>query len=320
MKRALLMLVPTVFLVLVGAFADDYFVEIVGMALLFGLFAAAVDFSWGRAGVLTLGAALYFGIGAYFVAFGLRAGWGFVASVAAGTCASLIVAALIGATALRVRASTIQFGLMTLVASLSAQQLAVSLYDLAGGSNGISGVAKPTIQVLGSVIDFSGGSRYFSLVSVVTLLGLGALWWLASGHFGRLALCVRESDERVAAFGYDPMMVKLTASMITAAVAAVAGALFVPFSGIAEPGLFAVRPNMLVLVWVALGGQSTLVGPFFAAVLLQILQFELGSQFEDIYLLLVGLVFVVSVRSSGGRGLLALAVPRLWRRRSGFTP
>lgn len=315
MKFALSAVAYTVAVALMGLLADDYLVEIVGMALLFGLFAASVDFSWGRTGVLTLGAALYFGIGAYFVAFGHRSGWGFVGSVVAGTCASLTVAAVIGATALRVRASTIQFGLMTLIASLSAQQLAVSLYKITGGSNGISGIAKPLLQIDGRAIDFSVGARYFYLVSATAFLGLAALWWLASGHFGRLALCVRQSEERVAAFGYDPKVVKLTATMITAAMSSLAGALYVPFNGIAEPGLFAIRPNMLVLVWVAMGGQGTLVGPFLTAMLLQIIQFELGSQFEDIYLLLVGLVFVLIVRSSGGGGLMALAARYPWRRR-----
>jgi urea transport system permease protein len=319
MKLALSAVAGAVVVSLVGSLADDYLVEIVGMAVLFGLFAASVDFSWGRAGILTLGAALYFGIGAYFVAFGLRAGWGFCASVGAGTVTSLTLAVLIGATALRVRASTIQFGLMTLIASLSAQQLAVSLYDIADGSNGISGIGKPVLRIHGYVMDLGVGARYFYVVSAIALLGLAALRWLASGHFGRLALCVRQSDERVAAFGYEPKVVKLAATMITAAGSSLAGALFVPFDGIAEPGLFAIRPNMLVLVWVAMGGQGTLVGPFVTAMLLQIVQFELGSQFEDVYLLIVGLVFVLSVRSSAGGGLSAVAA-RLWRRRLLPTP
>lgn len=312
MKTAALGVLVAFMIALVGRFADEYFVQIVGMAVLFGFFAASVDFSWGRSGVLTLGAALYFGIGAYFVAFGYHAGWAFSLSVLLGMATSLAVALLIGATALRVRASTIQFGLMTLIASLTAQQVAVSLYTITGGSNGISGIQKPLLETGGYVIDLNTGVSYFYVSTTIALLGVFLLLWFADSHFGRLALCVRESEERTAAFGFDPRLVKLTATLITAAASSLAGSLYVPFNGIADPALFGIRPNMLVLVWVALGGQGTLVGPFVAAMLLQIIQFELGSQFQDLYLLLVGILFILSVRSSSGGGLAAIAL-RLWR-------
>jgi ABC-type branched-subunit amino acid transport system permease subunit len=288
-------------------FASDYFVTILGIACVSGLFAAAVDFSWGRAGVLTLGAALYFGIGAYAVALGSAHRGSFIISVLYAVLLSISVAAIIGWVGLRGRDSaSVQFGLVTLVASLAVGQAAISLYDLAGGSNGLVGVPRPSFHIGSLVFDSGTGSRYFYLVLVVVTLGFGFLHWIDSGHFGRVATCVRRSGERAATWGYNPQAVRLFASVITAAMASVAGALFVPFVGIAEPSLFSLTPNMLVLVWIALGGQGTLVGPFVAASVLQIVQFVLGSRFEDAYLLIVGILLIIVVRFSSGAGAAAM--------------
>jgi ABC-type branched-subunit amino acid transport system permease subunit len=89
--------------------------------------------------------------------------------------------------------------------------------------------------------------------------------------------------------------VKIACTLISAAISAIAGALYAPLIGIAFPAMFGVLPNMLVLIWIAIGGTGTLLGPFVAGFVLTLVQFELGSQLVNWYLLVMGIVFVTAV-------------------------
>ena len=269
-------------LVLGAVLGPPYWGELIGIACVFGLFAASVDLAWGFGGVLNLGSALYFGLGSYFAAYAIRNDAGYVTGLYWGIAASLGIALIIGVIALRQRNSLVQFGLIGLVLSLIAQQASVEWYNIAGGSNGISGVTQP--------------SRFFNLYSILVCgLCLGFMDYLTRSRLGRILICVRDEPLRAEASGYSPLVARMVANSVMAVMASIAGSLYVPLSGIAHPGLFGTIPNMLVLVWVAIGGQGSLWGPFLCAAGLKVLEFELGSQFENYYLLGIGVCFVSSV-------------------------
>lgn len=296
---------PTLVVALSSIAVTEYMIALVGIAIVFGLFAAAVDFSLGQIGVLTLGAGLYFGIGAYAVAIGMWHNINYLVCVATGAAIACAVALLLGIVTLRVGTDNIQFALITLVVSLAVGQIVVNLYNFAGGSNGIAGVGAPVISIGALSWNTAVGLRYFACVFVTCAIMLLLLQRLRTSHFGRVASCIRESEERAATWGYNVLAFRLFAGAVTAIVSAIAGSLFVPFVGICDPGLFAATPNMLVLVWVSFGGEGTLFGPFCAAVFLKIAQFMLGSRFEDYYLLMIGLLLVIAVRAARGRGIVA---------------
>jgi ABC-type branched-subunit amino acid transport system permease subunit len=311
MKKRLLFAGGLVLLaVLACATGDSYLIALAGTAMTFGLLAASVDLALGYCGILNLGAALHFGIGCYFMAYGLKAGWFWPIGILAGVIVSVSLSLVIGYMGFRRSVAQIQYALLGLVLSLAIEQIAIRSYDLAGGSNGISNVPTPTI--IGSVATsafFSEKAAYLISVGILVAILLMMLNGIAESHFGRVMQCVREHEGRAAALGYNPLTVKLTASSIAVAMSAVAGSLYIPFIGIAQPGLFGVTPNMEVLVLVALGGQRTILGPFLCAVALKFLQFELGSHFENVYLLIVGLLFiVVVVRLPGGIGNAILSI------------
>ncbi len=97
MKKRLLFAGGLVVVALLAcATGDSYLFALVGIAMTFGLFAASVDFALGYCGILNLGAALPFGLGCYFMAYGLRAGWLWPVSILAGVIVSVSLSLVIG--------------------------------------------------------------------------------------------------------------------------------------------------------------------------------------------------------------------------------
>jgi ABC-type branched-subunit amino acid transport system permease subunit len=157
-----------------------------------------------------------------------------------------------------------------------------------GGSNGIADVPRPGLGV-------PGLGPYFCALGLATV---GLTWLmarLARGRFGWLLLLQSEDPWAAEALGYNVKHAKIAAIVVAGAVSAVAGAFYAPLVSIAYPAMFGVLPNMQVLVWLAIGGTGTLLGPFAAAVALTLIQFELGSQLIDWSMLIMGVCFVVAV-------------------------
>ncbi|MEM8550192.1 MAG: branched-chain amino acid ABC transporter permease [Verrucomicrobiota bacterium] len=265
--------------------------DLLGAALLLGVFAASVDLLWGCCGVLNLGAALYFGIGAYSSAICMRESVGIGVGLALGVILASAIASAIGFVCFRSTTSPVQFGLVGLAASLAAEQCMIRLYGLAGGSNGISNIGKPDFGWVGEL----HANPYFIFTSMIVVLLLALLIRVRDSHAGKIFRCVRDAPQRAQAIGYSPRRVRLFASVIAAVISAAAGALYAPFSGIVHPGLFGPTLNVLVLVWVAVGGQGRIVGPFVCAVGLKLFESELGSQYSDIHMLIVGALFITTV-------------------------
>lgn len=297
-----IMVIPAPFLL------EGYLLDVLAAALLLGLFAAAVDLSLGYLGVLNLGSALYFALGAYAVALTQQADIPFAGGLFFAALLAGMLAFIIGAIGLKRQKSTIQFALLGLVASLSFEQIIINSYTLAGGSNGIANIRFPSILGILSPRD-----EYFYLVAVVVI---GILFWLITvvrSQFGALLLLIRDEPDKAASLGYDVDRTKVITTVITAILSSVAGALYVPLIGIAYPAMFSVVPNMLVLVWIAIGGMASLVGPFLFAVALKLLEFELGSRFTDWYLFILGLLFIVVV-TFNYRGAWAVFAKLRWKK------
>ena len=282
-------------LVAFGFAGHNYVLDLVAIAIIFGLLAASVDFSWGYCGVLNLGPAFYFGVGAYFAAYGLKHGWPVSASIITGMMASITIAGIIGYVAFRRRASVVQFGLIGLAISLTAQQIAVEWYGITGGSNGITNVPRPQIDFGVACLNLESPRAYYFVVCAVVAILFWGLVRLSRSHFGKMMICAREDTDRLESLGYNPWLVKLSATLVTAAWSTLAGALYVPISGIAHPGLFGITSNVAILVWIAIGGRGSIVGPFICAVALKLIESELGSHFEDIYILILGVLLVLCV-------------------------
>jgi urea transport system permease protein len=126
-------------------------------------------------------------------------------------------------------------------------------------------------------------------------------------------VAIRDSETRVLFSGYSPAAFKLFVFCVSALLAGVAGALYVPQVGIITPAKTGVLPSIEMIIWVAVGGRGTLVGPVVGAFAVNWLQSVLTTSYPDLWLLVLGglfigvvLLFPDGIVGAASRGLRAL--------------
>ncbi|NEU95627.1 branched-chain amino acid ABC transporter permease [Bradyrhizobium uaiense] len=276
------------------AFADEYHLTVLRDALLFGLFAVSLDFFWGSTGILSFGHATFFGLGGYVMTLvtmtsGLPAPSVLGLFAAVGAPAAL--AAIVGYFLLfgGVRGSF--FTIVTLALSVIAQQLVISWSSVTGGDTGLLGV--PPLALGG--YEISGAMATYIVVAVTLIVVLLALRALEQSRWGKILIAIGDNEVRAAALGHNaPARLTLT-FVISAAVAGFAGGLYVAIAGVVAPDLIGLLLSTEVIVWVAIGGRGTLLGPVVGAVLVQRAQQEISSMNPSLWPLILGCTFVIIV-------------------------
>jgi urea transport system permease protein len=305
--EAILLLALLAFPVLSG---DSFFVDRLGRYFLFAAFAVSVDLIWGYGGMFTFGHAAFFGGGGYIVgiltthevAFLPVPLW--VALVCAVSAAALLALALSyfvfsGRGALR----GVGFAVVTLAVAVMAERLTNAGGSLTGGQNGI--LMTESLGVPG-LLSLQQGHGFYALAGVLLVGTYVVVQRFLGSRSGLILRGIRDNEERVDLLGYDVPAIKRRAFVLSAAVAALAGAVFYVHEGIVSPTAVGVRASTLVLLWVVLGGRGTLIGPIVGAILLPYLTATLSGSLLDIWLVVVGiiLVAVILVLPSGIFGFL----------------
>jgi urea transport system permease protein len=132
---------------------------------------------------------------------------------------------------------------------------------------------------------------------------------------GKVLVAIRDSETRVLFSGYSPASFKLFVFVVSALLAGLAGALYVPQVGIITPAKIGVLPSIEMIIWVAVGGRGTLVGPALGAFGVNWLQSILTTNYPDLWLLVLGGLFVgvVLFFPDGIVGSVQRLLPRLPR-------
>jgi branched-chain amino acid transport system permease protein len=248
----------------------------------FTLLYAASAVGWnifsGFTGYISLGHAAYFGLGAYTMAIACQ-DW----QISAGLAPFLLLplsglvaclgAVVLGWIALRVRGNT--FVVITIAIIFTFQLLA---YNLAGITNGSTGMDLPVPSWSGAV--FNLPFYYVSLA--LCLLALGVCWWVRNSKFGLGLLAIRDDEERAVSLGVRTGTYKLTAYVLSAFFAGVAGGIYAYFVGSIYPP-FAFDPNYDVAITLMsfFGGLGTVWGPLLGTVLVGPLQQYMTLQFGE---------------------------------------
>jgi branched-chain amino acid transport system permease protein len=288
--------------------SSRYATTILQSMLVVAILALSLDLLVGSAGMPSLGHAAYFGAGAYAAAIaGQRlASDDLLLGLGAAVLVSAALALAIGAVA--VRAAGIFFLMLTLAFAQMVFAIAFQAADLTGGSNGFSGVRRPTFLGL----DFNDATALFHLVAVVFLLVLLLVWRIRSSTYGRALVGVRENERRMRALGYDTTRLKLSAFVLAGAIAGVGGALQAYSIRFVSTNDVGVARSVEAFVSVLIGGASTLLGPVIGAAIVVFIERVLDSYipFADTVLGLVFIVFVLAARQ-GIVGLFRTAYARV---------
>ncbi|HTG12418.1 MAG TPA: urea ABC transporter permease subunit UrtC, partial [Candidatus Eisenbacteria bacterium] len=183
--------------------------------------------------------------------------------------------------------------------SIITQALALSMWLLfnrnamnLGGTNGLSGFK----SVFGFTLNNAATQRGLYIVTALCLCGAFLLCrWITRSPAGRVLIAIRDSENRVLFSGYSPAAFKVFVFVVSAALAGVAGALYVPQVGIITPAKIGVLPSIEMIIWVAVGGRGTLLGPVVGALGVNWLQSLLTTHYPDLWLLVLGGMFVAVV-------------------------
>ncbi|HKJ95189.1 MAG TPA: branched-chain amino acid ABC transporter permease [Gammaproteobacteria bacterium] len=294
----------------VGAAAGNVFYLRLGTeALILSGLAMSVDLLLGYTGLLSLGQAMFFGLGAYASAVLLRdyhtGFWG-----ALVLTELLVVPVAVVAGAIAIRARGVYFILITFGL---AQVIGKVIYNTRwlGGSDGMVGI--PVVHAPFGIfrLDLGNPVSFFLLVLAIVAVLYVALGYLMNTPFGRTLGAIRSNESRVRYLGFDPWRYKLAAYVLAGMLAAFSGALYPMLRGFVSPELMSFSMSADAVIMVILGGVGTLIGPIYGSVILIGLK-TLISGWTEHHQIAIGIIFMLAVIFMP-RGLIGLVARRASR-------
>jgi branched-chain amino acid transport system permease protein len=284
---------------------NAYIVSLANLALINLILVASLNLLMGYGGQISLSHAGFFGLGAYAsgvlnVKVGLSPWLGLPAAALIGAAAAFVV----GLPALRLR------GHYLAMATLGWNAILVVLFNqlvgLTGGPNGLLGVQ--AFSFFGVRLDTE--PRAFPVVWLTSLLVMAAILNLLRSRIGRALRAVATNELGADAVGVDSFRTKLIIFVLSAAMAAIAGSLYVHVNQYASPETFGVATSILLIVVVAIGGSGSYWGPLLGALVYTALP-QVLLDYEDAELMLFGLgMLIVLIVFPGGLASVPAAVLR----------
>ena len=307
-----LLLVGLAALALYPLVGSAFYLQLVAKIMIAAIFAMSLDLLVGFTGLVSLGHAAFFGIGAYALMllspeYQAASFWlSLPVALAAAAIAALIIGALV------LRTSGVYFIMVTLAFAQMFFYFAIKSKTL-GGSDGAYIYVKPDASILGwRPFDLGNRLHFYYAALVLMVATYGLLRTVLGSLFGQVILGIRVNEPRMRALGYPVFRYKLAAFVLAGMLAGLAGYLGAAQYGYVNPELFGWQQSGGVLMMVILGGIGTLFGPVLGAFGLTLLQDFLSDEavfhgFHKHWLLPMGILIVLAVlllpRGIGGLAL-----------------
>ena len=301
---------------------STYQLTLLGKYLCFALLALSVDLVWGYMGFLTLGHGAFFALGGYAMGMYLMRqigdrgvygnpdlpdfmvflnweelpwywmgfDWFAVAFVAMLFIPGLL-AFLFGWFAFRSRVNGVYLSIIS-QAMTYALMLAFFRNEFGfGGNNGLTDFK----EILGFAIN-SDSTRIglFIASALATVVGYLICRWIIASRAGRVVVAIRDAENRARFLGYRVENYQLLVLVVSAMLAGVAGGLYVPQAGIINPGEFSPLNSIEIVIWVAIGGRSTLYGAVIGALLVNFAKSWFTAAFPEFWIFVLGALFVLT--------------------------
>jgi urea transport system permease protein len=298
----------------------SYAVPLFGKYVCYALLALALDLVWGYVGILSLGHGAFFALGGYAMGMylmrqiGSRGVYGdpvlpdfmvflnwqelpwywygfdqFWFAALMVVLAPGILAFVFGYFAFRSRVTGVYLSIIT-QAMTYALLLAFFRNDMGfGGNNGLTDFK----ELLGfSLQADTTRAGLFAASCIALAVAVVIVGWITRSRLGKLMVAVRDAESRTRFIGWRPEHVKLFAFTVSAVMAGIAGALYVPQVGIINPGEFAPVNSIEIVVWAAVGGRGTLIGPVIGALLVNFGKSTFTAIAPEFWLFVLGSLFV----------------------------
>ncbi|MHA3773602.1 urea ABC transporter permease subunit UrtC [Verrucomicrobiota bacterium sgz303538] len=301
---------------------SNFTLNLWGKYLCYALLAISVDVLWGYTGLLSLGQALFFALGGYMLGMHLMlmigklgqyksdlpdfmvflghtflpSFWKPFASFGFAALMVLLVPGLLalvfGYLAFSSRIKGVYFSILTQALTYGAALMFFRNDLTMGGNNGFTDFK----FLLGADVRAAGTQRALFIATALLLVGtyLGCRW-LTQTKFGLVQQAIRDGENRVLFSGYPVARFKLFVFVLSAIIASLGGALYVPQVGIINPSEMTPDKSLEAVVWCAVGGRGTLIGPIVGAISVNALKSWATRAFPDLWLILLGGMFILVV-------------------------
>ena len=298
-----------------------YVVALLGKYLCYALLALSVDLVWGYCGILSLGHGAFFALGGYAMGMylmrqiGSRGVYGnpvlpdfmvflnykelpwfwhgfewFGFAMLMVVLVPGILALVFGWFAFRSRVTGVYLSIITQALTF-ALLLAFFRNDMGfGGNNGLTDFK----DILGFNLQSDATRSALFIASAIALaLGFIACRYIVTSKFGRIITAIRDAESRTRFIGYRVEHYKLFVFVVSAVMAGIAGALYVPQVGIINPSEFSPGNSIEIVIWVALGGRGTLYGAALGAVIVNFAKSYFTGVIPEFWLYALGALFVL---------------------------
>ncbi|MEO9945928.1 urea ABC transporter permease subunit UrtC [Paraglaciecola sp.] len=300
---------------------SDYTVSLLGKYLCYALLALAVDLVWGYCGILSLGHGAFFTLGGYAMGmylmrqigdrgvygnpdlpdFMVFLNWTELPWFWAGSDSILwmvcmvflgpgLLAFVFGTLAFRSRVSGVYLSIMT-QAMTYALMLAFFRNEMGfGGNNGLTDFK----EIFGfSLQSPSTKLGLFIATAIILCIAYAICHFIVNSKMGRVVTAIRDTESRVRFVGYKPEHYKVWIFVVSAMLAGLAGALYVPQVGIINPGELSPLNSIEMVIWVAVGGRNSLYGAIIGAVLVSYAKTRFTAIMPEAWLFALGGLFVL---------------------------
>jgi branched-chain amino acid transport system permease protein len=306
--------------ILLPSFVETYQIQLVTYGLIAAIAALGFNLLLGYTGLLSFGHSAYFGIGAYTVAFVVQylGPHSMEFYLLVGIPVVAVMSALFGY--ICVRHTRIFFGILTLALSQVVYSLALKLYWVTGGSDGLR-VPRPTL-VLG-LLSFSGAhgfqqfiTSYYYYVLAIFVVAIIFMWVIVHSPFGKALQAIRDNEVRARFLGLRIRRFRWISFLISGTFTGLAGILWVPLNGLTTPDVLYWTFSGEIVFTTLLGGFRNFTGPIVGGIVFTYLRTYAVATTEYWQLLLgVVLVTLVLLLPTGIVGALSKIGQRLGERK-----
>jgi urea transport system permease protein len=303
-------------------FLSDYYLNLFGKYLSLAILALGMDLIWGYTGILSLGQAIFFGIGAYSIGmymmlegsgkgvygepvpdfmvwnqvYQLPLFWKpykhFAVALASSVLVPAALAGLIGFLTFRRRLRGTYFAILTQAIAFAVWLMVNRNEMKLGGTNGLTDFK----SMLGFSLGQPGTLRALYVSTAAALVA--ALFLsrrLVNSKTGLVLQAIRDNERRLEFLGYNVAAYKIFVFSVSAALAGLSGLLYAPQVGIITPSQIGVLPSLEIVIWVAFGGRGTLWGAVLGAVSINWLRSVLTGTYPRLWPIILGALFVAVI-------------------------
>ena len=316
-KKNIAFVVLVLIVSLLPLFLSPFRVSLVGKFITYAIVALSIDLIWGYTGILSLGHGVFFGLGGYgmgmylklvashgrlpdFMSWSGRTTlpwfWEFYKTAPEAILMIILVpsilAFVLGLLTFLNRIKGVYFSILSQALALVFVTLFIGLQPYTGGTNGIT-----EFSTLFGLPIAGIKAKYMWYYVALTFLVITYIIFssIMQTKCGRVLVAIRDGENRARFSGYQTASYKTFVYVLSALFTGIAGALFVPFSGIISPSEMSISNSIDMAIWVAVGGRGTLIGAAVGVFVVNITKTLISESFPEIWSYFIGAIFVIVV-------------------------